>query len=320
MDPLTVLVIADPADPRMRLLELAPPGVTFVVAAHAEELLTRAPHAEAVLCWWCGREELDRVLEGAPRLRWVHSAAAGLDRLISPTLAASSVTLTNSRGVFSRALAEFVLASVLFFAKDIPRMRRAQAAGRWEPFEVETLPGRTLGVVGYGDIGRAAASLAHAAGMRIVAMRRRPELLRGDPLVAEVAGSAREVCARAEYVVLAAPLTPETLHMIGPGELEAMGPRGVLINVGRGALVDEPALIEALRSGRIRGAALDVFETEPLPAGHPFYGMDNVLLSPHCADRTATWLDEAMRLFLDNLARYRVGEPLRNVVDKQRGY
>jgi len=252
----------------------------------------------------------------------VHSRAAGLDTLLFPALVDSPVLLTNSSGVYSRSLGEFVAAAVLFFAKDIGRMKRNQAAGRWEQFDVEEAHGRTMGIVGYGDIGRAAAKLAKALGMRVIALRRHPEQSRGDDLVDEALGVDRllELMGRSDYVVVAAPLTPDTRGLVNAAAIAAMKPTGVLINVGRGAVIDEAALIVALRNKSIRGAALDVFDKEPLPDGHPFYPMENLLLSPHCADHTLTWIDDAMHFFVENFERFVRGEPLKNVVEKRLGY
>ena len=234
----------------------------------------------------------------------------------------SPALLTNSSGVYSRSLGEFVAAAVLFFAKDFHRMKRNQAAGLWEQFDVEEAHGKTMGIVGYGDIGRAAAKLAKALGMRVIALRRRPEKSEGDDLVDETLGADQlvQLMGRSDYVVVAAPLTAETRGLVSAIAIAAMKPTGVLISVGRGAVVDEAALAAALRSQFIRGAALDVFDQEPLPAGHPFYGMENLLLSPHCADHTQTWIDDAMLFFTENLQRFLRGEPLKNVVEKRLGY
>jgi phosphoglycerate dehydrogenase-like enzyme len=176
--------------------------------------------------------------------------------------------------------------------------------------------------VGYGDIGCAVAARARDMGMRILALRRHPEKSAGDTLVDAAFGPAQlhELLAQSDFVVVAAPLTAETRGMIGARELAAMRPTAVIVNIGRGPVVDEAALVEALRAKRIAGAALDVFDTEPLPAGHPFYGLDNLLLSPHCADHTPDWLERAMRFFLDNFDRFRQGQPLLSVVDKRLGY
>ena len=175
----------------------------------------------------------------------------------------------------------------------------------------------------HSDIGRAIASRAHAMGMRVLALRRSgPPLSGADPLVDQFYTPANrlEMLARADYLVVSAPLTPETRGLIGAAELAVMQPHAVVINVGRGPVIDERALIDALSANRIRGAALDVFDTEPLPAGHPFYALENVLLSPHCADHTPDWLARAMQFFLEQFERFQQGEALLNVVDKLRGY
>jgi phosphoglycerate dehydrogenase-like enzyme len=153
-------------------------------------------------------------------------------------------------------------------------------------------------------------------------MRRRPDLSEGDPFVSELFGfgQKKEMIERCDYVVSALPLTPETKAFIDAADFAAMKPTAVFLNVGRGPVVDEPALIEALQSGRIKGAGLDVFAVEPLPAGHPFYSMENVLMSAHCADNTSEWLNDAMRFFYGNLERFSKGEPLLNIVDKKAGY
>jgi phosphoglycerate dehydrogenase-like enzyme len=258
----------------------------------------------------------------APRVQWVHSLSAGLESILFPGLAESTVPMTNGRGVFKESLGEFTVASILFFAKDLRRMLRNQEAGRWEQFDVEMVQGKTLGVLGYGEIGRAAAVRAHALGMKIHVIRRRPQLSDEDPIVEKSFSIAdrAEMMAGVDYLLVAAPLTGETRGLVSTAELQRMKRSAVVINVGRGPVIDEAALIAALRDGTIRGAALDVFDVEPLPAGHAFYGMDNVLLSPHCADHTSTWTDEAMQFFLENLRRFQSGEPLMNLVDKKSGY
>ena len=238
----------------------------------------------------------------ATRVRWVHALAAGVESLVFPEL---DVTLTNSRGIFADALGEWALAAMLFFAKDLRRLVRQQDAKQWAPFNVTRLEGATVGIIGFGSIGRAVAKRAETLGMRIVATRATP---------------LDELLAVADYVVISTPLTPETRQLIAARELALMKSNAVLINIGRGAVVVESALIDALRAGRIRGAALDVFENEPLAAGHPFWSMENVLLSPHCADHTDDAHDRTMRFFLENLRRFESGEALVNIVDKTKGY
>ncbi len=318
----TLLVLAHPGDPELPLLKSLPSDVQIVTGDRPEAFSSAAQDADIILAWWAQRPLLEAVFAQAHKVKWIHSASAGVDNVLFPALVESPVVLTNARGVFSASLAEFTLSAMLFFAKDLRRMLRQQAAGVWEPFDVEMLAGRTLGIVGYGDIGRAIARLARPFGMRILALRRRPELSKEDPLVDQAYGfdSLLQMLPESDYVAAAAPLTPSTRGLIGFAAFEAMKREALVINVGRGAVIDETALIRALETGRIRGAALDVFETEPLPAHLPFWKMQNVLLSPHCADHIAGWRADAMRVFLDNFARFRAGERLTNVVDKASGY
>ena len=278
--------------------------------------------ADVIFSWGAKREVMEHLLAQTPNLKWIHSRSAGLDSLLFPALIESPVPLTNGRGVFSQSLGEFVLAAILYFAKDFRRMIRNQEAGLWEQFNVHEISGQTMGIVGYGDIGRACAWRAKAMGMKVLAVRRRPEQSAGDENVEHVYGfdGLHEMIRQCDYVVAAAPLTPETKSLVGAAEFAAMKPSAIILNVGRGPVIDEPAMLAALQSGQIRGAGLDVFTVEPLPAGHPFYSMKNVLLSPHCSDNTQDWLEQAMLFFYRNLDRFQKGEPLENVVDKRAGY
>jgi phosphoglycerate dehydrogenase-like enzyme len=323
MDDNTVLVLADPTEPQLAMLSELPEKTGIAVGNSLEAFERAAPDADVIFNWSGSRALLRDVFLIAPKVRWVHSRAAGLDNLLFPELVESSVPLTNGTGVFSLSLGEFALAAILYFAKNFRRMIRNQMAGRWEQFDVAEISGQTVGIVGYGDIGRAVASRVRAMGMHVFAVKRHAPLPNAvDPLVEQVYLPEQriEMISRCDYIVMATPLTPETRGMIGDAEFAAMKPSAVVINVGRGPVIDEDAMLKALTGGHIKGAGLDVFTHEPLPAGHPFYGMENVLLSPHCADHTADWLDQAMRFFLENFERFRKGEPLKNVVDKRLGY
>ncbi len=317
-----LLVLGNPAARHLKLLSRLPAGTSVTVTSDAGVAAAQAARTTAVLCDMGQADVLEGLLGQAPQLRWVHSLSAGVETLLFPGLLAHPLTLTNGRGMFKRSLAEFVIAGCLFFAKDMRRLRASQAKGAWDPFYMQELHGRTLAIVGYGEIGRAAAGLAKAFGMRVLAYRRRPELSRADPLVDRVYGHGElpEMIAQADYLCAAAPNVPSATGLIGAPEFAAMKPGLVIINVGRGPTIVESELIAALQSGRIRGAALDVFDTEPLPAGHPLYSLDNVLMSPHCADRVEGWLDIAMSVFLENYDHFVAGRPLVNVVDKQAGY
>jgi phosphoglycerate dehydrogenase-like enzyme len=323
MDHITVLVLADPTDPRLAMLEELPAETGIAVGNSVEAFVRAAPDATVIFNWSLMGDLQREVFRMCPKVEWLHSRSAGLDGLLFPELVESPVRLTNASGVFSESLGEFVVGAILYFAKDLRRMIRNQAAGVWEPFDIVEASGQTVGIVGYGDIGRAVASRVHALGMRVLGIKRHGTPANAaDPFAERIYGPEGliEMISRSDYVVAAAPLTPETVGMIGERELAAMKPDAVLINVGRGPVIQEAALVKALSEKRIKGAALDVFDTEPLPAGHPFYKLENVLLSPHCADHTPDWLDQAMRFFLAQFERFRKGEPLKNVVEKKLGY
>ena len=323
MDNHTVLVLATPNEPQLAMLEALPPDTGIAVGNTAEAFARTAPAASVIFNWSGSGPLLREVFWMCPAVRWVHCRAAGLDDLLTPELSESPVPLTNGSGVFSPPLGEFVLGAILYFAKDLRRLIRNQTAGVWEPFDIAEISGQTAGIVGYGDIGRAVATRLRAMGMEVLASRRTPPTVsHADPVVGKFYGpdGLLEMIARCDYVVVAAPLTPQTRGLIGVREFAAMKPGAVIINVGRGAVIDEPAMIRALTEKRILGAGLDVFTTEPLPAGHPFFQLENVLLSPHSADHTPDWLERAMQFFLTQFERFAKGEPLLNVVDKKRGY
>lgn len=318
----TLLVLAPSGDPYVRLLDPLRDDAEIFIGDTAQSLAEAAPRADAILAWMHRQPEIEALFPLATKLQWLHLRWAGLDALLFPELVESRVTLTNSSGVYSQSLGEFVIAGALFFAKDIRRLLLAQSEAKWDPFTMLELRGATMGIVGYGDIGRACAGRAHALGMRVLAQRRRPERSDGDPLLTKVYGSdgLLQMIRECDYVVAAAPLTRETRGLIGEAEIAAMKPTAVLMNVGRGPVVDEQALIRALERRSIRGAALDVFAKEPLTTDSPLFKLDNVLLSPHCADNTPTWNEEAMQFFIENFKRFLKGEPLKNIVDKHAGY
>lgn len=312
-----VLVLVSGNDPQLAMLTDLP----HTVCGEAATCVPAAQDATVILQWSGTRELLREVFSICRKVRWVHSRAAGLDNLLFPELVESPVLLTNGRGVFSSSLGEFVLAAILYFAKDLRRMVRNQAGGVWESFDVEEINGRTVGIVGYGDIGRAVAKRVHAMNMRVLATKRHVPGST-DPLVERFykPEEQRDMIAVCDYVVVTAPLTEETRHMVSDAEFAVMKPTAVVINVGRGPVIDEAALLRALTTKRIKGAGLDVFEHEPLPTGHLLYQLENVLLSPHCADHTVDWQDQAMSFFLKQYARFEKGEPLENVVNKRLGY
>jgi phosphoglycerate dehydrogenase-like enzyme len=312
-----ILVLSTASDHQLGMLA----DVPHVVVGSAGALNDSTNSAELILDWSGPRDLLRAAFLASPNLRWIHSRSAGLDKILFPELVESPIPLTNGTGVFSQSLGEFALAAILYFAKDFRRMLRNQEASRWEQFDVEEIAGQTVGIVGYGDIGRAVAGRVHAMGMRVHALKRHAPAA-PDPLVAQFFGPDQltTMLALCDYIVIATPLTPESRHMIGDAAFAAMKPNAVVINIGRGPVIDQAALVRSLAEQRIKGAALDVFEKEPIPPGDPIYKLENVLVSPHCADHTKDWLDQAMRFFLKQYERFAKGQPLENVVDKRLGY
>ena len=199
---------------------------------------------------------------------------------------------------------------------------QAKAEHRWDVFDNVEISRQTVGIVAHGDIGRAVASRAKALGMRVLALRRDPSPRAGDEHVDRVYASAdlHAMLPECDYVAVTAPLTPETTNLIGKREFDLMKPSAVILNVGRGPVINESAMIEALKTKRIRGAALDVFDVEPLPADSPFWSLDNVFMTAHCADHVEGWVESAVVFFIEQFTRWRKGEPLRNVVNKRAGY
>jgi len=312
-----VLVLATDNDPQLALLGSIP----HVVGATFDDVAGSVADAEAILHWSGSRETLRQVFLACPKVRWVHSRNAGLDNLLFPELIQSPIPLTNGSGVFSQSLGEFALAAILYFAKDFPRMLRNQRSQQWEQFDVDEISTQTVGIVGYGDIGRAVATRAKAMGMKVLALKRHAPP-QGDPLIEQFYAPPQihEMLSACDYVVVAAPLTNETRHMVSDAEFAAMKPSAIVINVGRGPVIDQAALLRALAAKQIRGAGLDVFEHEPIPKGDPIWSLDNVLISPHTADHTCTWLNQAMQFFVEQYERFCSDKPLENVVDKHLGY
>ncbi|HEU4880780.1 MAG TPA: D-2-hydroxyacid dehydrogenase [Longimicrobium sp.] len=274
-------------------------------------------------------EALFHAATAAPdgRLRWAHSGSAGVGGALYAAMRASEVVLTNSAGIYAEPMADTVLAMILHFARALDVAVRGQAERRWDqaPYHTLDAPVRelsesTLGIVGLGGIGRAVARRGVALGMTVLATRRRGteapegvEVLRGP-------GALDQILPRSDYLVIAVPQTSETRAMIGAREL-ALLPRGaVLVNVARGGVVDEAALIAALRGGALRGAGLDVYATEPLPPDSPLWGLPNVMVLPHVSGTSHRFWRRQTDLITQNLRRYAAGEPLLNTVDKNAGY
>jgi phosphoglycerate dehydrogenase-like enzyme len=288
--------------------------------ATGEAGLERAlPGADVLLVLDFRSDLLEKVWHAAQTVRWIHAASAGVDHLLFPELQNSPVVLTNARGVFDRPIAEWTLGMMLVFCKGLHTTLDLQRSATWEHRESEPLAGRRVLVVGAGEIGRAVARLASAAGMDVTVVAR---TARDDAELGRVVGTAEldDELAEADFVVLAAPLTEATHGLMNAQRLRRMRRGARLINVGRGELVDETALLASLEDDHLGGAALDVFMTEPLPAGHRFWTMPNVVVSPHMAGDEIGWRDALIAQFTRSLRRWMRGDPIANVVDKNAGY
>jgi phosphoglycerate dehydrogenase-like enzyme len=315
-NPAVLVLEADVPPPRLAAIG----RLADVRRTDAAGLAEALPGAEVLFLWDFRSDAVAAAWPHADALRWVHIASAGVDRLLFPGLVESDVVVTNSRGVFDEPIAEYVLGLILCFAKDLHTTVRLQDRREWRHRDAERIGGARVLVVGTGPIGRAIGRRLSAVGMAVSGIGRSGRT--SDPDLGDIRpfGELASELGDADYVVLAAPLTDLTRDMIDAAALARMRPSARLINVGRGGLVVEKALVDALSEGRIAGAALDVFATEPLPESSPLWTLPNVLISPHMAGDTVGWHDELAELFLDNLGRYRDGRPLVNVVDKKLGY
>ncbi|MGW4130831.1 D-2-hydroxyacid dehydrogenase [Amycolatopsis japonica] len=314
--PVLAVLCGDTRPPDMRAIE-AEAVVRYTDAAGLADALSGA---DAFFVYDFLSTAVPGAWHAADRLRWLHIASAGVDPVLFPGLQESDVVLTNSRGVFDGAIAEYVLGVVLAFAKDFARSWDLQRQRQWKHRESERISGRRVLVVGTGPIGRSIARTLRAAGMSVAGVGRRAR--EGDPDFGDVYASSElsRHLPGADYVVAVAPLTEQTKGMFDAEAFAAMKPGSRFVNVGRGELVVTSDLIGALRDGSLAGAALDVFDTEPLPAESPLWTMENVLISPHMSGDFVGWRNTLVEVFADNFRRWRAGEPLRNVVDKQLGY
>jgi D-2-hydroxyacid dehydrogenase (NADP+) len=254
------------------------------------------------------------VCSRARRLAWLHTSFAGTDHPVFDALLARGITITNGVGVSAPSIAGTVMLYLLALSRDLPRWTREQDARRWEPRRFDDLAGKKLGIVGMGSIGGEVARLAAAFDMEVIGLRRRP---RGDESCPTwPADALPKLLAWADVVVVTAPLTDATRGMFDATAFAAMRPGAWFVNVGRGEVVDEAALVDALARGQVGGAGLDVFATEPLPNDSPLWSMPNVIITPHSSGVTSRSYRRSIDLFVDNFGRHARGEPLRNVVER----
>ncbi|MFD6028218.1 D-2-hydroxyacid dehydrogenase [Streptomyces griseoluteus] len=307
----TLLVLGAGPPPRLGRLT----GRVRVLHTDDEGLAALLPEADVLLVWdFRSRAVRDAWPGEGPRPAWVHTASAGVDHLLCPELVASETVVTNARGVFDQPMAEYVAALVLAAAKDLPRTLELQRDRVWRHRETRRVAGTRACVVGSGPIGRAIATTLKALGVTPALVGRVPRTGVHGPADLD------RLIARADWVIAAAPLTDRTRGMFDAHRFGVMQPSAVFVNVGRGELVDEAALAEALRRRWIAGAALDVFSTEPLPADSPLWDLPGLLVSPHMSGDTVGWRDELGAQFVDLFERWVAGRALVNVVDKKRGY
>jgi phosphoglycerate dehydrogenase-like enzyme len=299
------------------------PDVTFTNALDDAAVREALPVADAAFTWILARDTVQQ----APRLRWVHSSAVAAGTLPLRELAARGIAVTNSRGIQSVAIAEHAIGGLLALSRRLPHAIRSQDAGVWAQNEMIgdrspwLVQGRRMGIIGLGTIGQAIAVRAAALGMRVAGARRRPQH-GGTAGVSEVVGPQMvgDVIASSDVLVLAAPWTGATDRLLNERAIASMKRGAVLINVARGQLVDEAALADALGSGRLGGAVLDVFQEEPLPPASPFWTLPNVILTPHTSGFRSDHWDAVIDLFVEQLRRFRDGRPLLNQVDCEAGY
>lgn len=299
------------------------PQHTFLEAWDRDAIRRQLPDADVAFTPFIDRD----AFASATRLRWVQSPAVGVGSLMFPELLASPVVVTSARGIRARSIAEHVIGATIALARRLPHALRAQQAHRWAQNELEgpasgvrTLHGMRMGIIGLGSIGMEIAKLATAFGVSIDAVRRRAQ--DAPPGIESVVGPDRvdTVLERSDVIVLAVPHTPETRQIIGRRELDRMKRGALLINIARGKLIDDAAVIEALGDGRLGGAALDVFTREPLEAESPYWDLPNVIVTPHTSGAMQDYWTPLVALFSDNLRRFERGEALVNIVDKIAGY
>ena len=315
MEPCSALLFTDD-DPHRYLdpLPHLPPEITFRVCRTEDEAVANA--TEATVLVHRGHVYPSRLMAAASKLRWVHNLGAGVEHWLCSDFTRRGITLTNSRGCNAPPIGEYVAAVILGFGRGLHRVARAQFEKRWQPqfgraFEVTEM---TVGLVGYGSVAREVAWRAEALGLKVVATRRNLNAGNGSFF------SFAEVLSLADFLVVAVPLTRETRHLLGSEAFARMKPGSYLINVSRGSTVDEQALVEALHSGHLAGAALDVFETEPLPLESPLWEMPNVIVTPHTAAASPRLYARKAALLAENLRRFLDGRELVNLVEVSREY
>ncbi len=315
-----VAVLTAPNEALPEGLEALTDTVDFRLASDSDSLRNALPGAQVLCVTDFRTQAVSDAWPAADALEWIHATSAGVDALLTPEVRGSDIPVTNARGIFDRCIAEYVLGQIIAFAKDFAGNWALKQTHEWQHRETESVAGGSVLVVGAGSIGRTIAKLCGAIGMEVdgVGRRARP----GDTEFGAIYAQADllSILGDYDYVVIAAPLTPDTQGLFGAAEFQAMQPGARFINIGRGPIVRTDDLVDALTEGEIDGAALDVFETEPLPADHPLWDLPNVSISAHMAGDFIGWKRALSKQFIDNFYRWQRGEALNNVVDKAHGF
>ncbi|WP_303904731.1 D-2-hydroxyacid dehydrogenase [Thiohalomonas denitrificans] len=314
----TIAVLSAPGEGWPPGLESLENAAQLRLADSPEALQAALPEADILLVTDFRTTWLRDAWPRARRLQWIHAASAGVDTILFPELIDSHIPVTNARGIFDAAIAEYVLGLMLAFAKDFPGTLEHQRKHRWRHRDSERIAGRRVLVVGAGSIGRRIGHLARASGMHVEGIASRKRAGDEDFQAIHAAHSLYDLLPDADFVVIAAPLTRSTEGLFGTEAFSRMQPSARLINIGRGPIVETEALVEALQNGRIAGAALDVFEDEPLREEHPLWEMPQVIVSPHMAGDFIGWREALSEQFVENFQRWRRGAPLNNLVKKSR--
>lgn len=313
---LKILVINQLKEREIAILQSVAPGIE-VTTCELKELPQYIADADILVPW--GWMDISPYFARALKLRWIQSLSAGVEKLIFPALVDSDVLLTSARGIHGIPVAEHVLAMMLAFTRGLHLTIRNQSQKLWQRVPADEAHEKTLGLIGLGNIGRNIAKKCKALNMRVVASKQNmSEELFIDLLLGPE--ELDQLLSMSDFVVLAVPLTPATHHLINAARLQKIKPHAFLINISHGQVIDQDALVQALRENRIGGAGLDVFDTEPLPANHPLWELDNVIITPHCAALSPYYLDRAVPLIADNIARFLQGREMLNVINKHRGY
>lgn len=316
MPKLNILVINNLADRHMKTIQGAVPN-SNVITCKYEQAAEYIQDIDILVTW--GSMDIRPLYLAAPKLTWVHSLSAGVEGLIFSEIKNSDTMLTNSKGIHGIPVSEHVFAMMLAFSRGLDIFLRQQSLHQWKRASVDEIHDKTIGIVGLGSIGREIAKKAKGMGMKVVASK---QTMTKELFVDELFSPEKlhELLALSDFVVTALPLLEETKHLFTLQEFSVMKPSAYFINIARGGVIKQDDLITALQQGLIKGAGLDVFEEEPLPESSPLWDMPNVIITPHVAALSPSYLDRAIKLFADNLSRFQQNKEMLNIIDKLKGY